>query len=911
MPQDSDPSTLLKRTSGYVRFALGSLYWERYAPVFALSAAILIVFLIGAFGGIWERLGDPWRLIVFAAALVLLVKSAWHARAKKRPDTSEARRRVESDSNVKHRPLDVLEDRPAISVAAWPAHFEKARKDAQSLRPAKWRHALKPIDPYFLRFILPCALGLAMMVGFGDNYERLRRSLSPTWQSALNPNDVTYEAWVDPPEYTGRPPLYFKDKKKVDVPAGSELVARISGIKDAPRLKLGRKYLKLKRLGPKSFEARTILKEKSTARWRIGTQEKKWTLNVLPDTAPYVIFEELPKADKRDRLAFTYTFEDDYGVESLELKMRLLSEDTSEAAETSSVTVPLSSGSVKRAEEADAALDLTKHKWAGRKVAGMLIAKDGMGQMAESQESFFTVPDKIFVEPMAKAIIEQRNLVIAGNGDYAPLPDDYDYKNSLDGDIQAADFDTYQPEFRIERAPPQIERAAILIDALTDRPAGIFSDPAIFMGLKNVHGRLRYGRKASDLRGIPEDLWRIAIRAEFGVLGTALEEMREAKQALQDGMARRAPEREIDTLFDRYDLAVEKYMEELRRKAIEDGNIADAEGGGGGGGTNADEIEELLKAIEEANKAGDTESARKALARLAELLENMEMQLTRGGSGDGDDSMEGEMSEEMKKSLEDLADLLGDQRELQDETRQAENEAQEEAGVGEDGEEGGEESGGQQEGGQQPGGEQGNSASGSGGQEQGDGALSPGELASRQGALQEALDALEGAIPEEGDAAGAGDEESEDGQGGGGEDDPDSENRGGGSGEEQQDAAEALAEAGEAMRESQELLGEGDLAGANDAQAEAIQALRRAGESLAESGRQQGRGEGESDSAENEDPLGRDNAGGNADESEADIDTRDDATRSRELREELRRRAAEQERDETEREYLERLLKRF
>ncbi len=911
MSQNPDTFMLLKRTGGYVRRALASLYWERYAPVFALAAAIVIVFLIGSFAGIWERIGDPWRLIALITAIIFFAKSALKARKEKRPNQSEARRRVESESNIKHRPLDVLEDKPAISEAAWPAHYQKARGAAENLRPAKWRHALKPIDPYFLRFALPCALGLAMMVGYGDNYERLRRSLTPTWQSAINPSDVTYEAWVDPPEYTGRPPLYFKDKRKIDVPAGSELVARISGVKDAPRLKLGRKYLKLKRLGPRSFEARTILKEKTTARWRIGTKEKKWALNVLPDTAPYVVFEELPKADKRDRLAFTYTFEDDYGIEKFDLKMRLLTEDAAEADKSSSVAIPLSSGSVKRAEDADAALDLTKHEWAGRKVAGALVVTDGVGQSDESQETFFIVPDKIFIEPLAKAIIEQRNLVIAGSGDYTAEPTNYDYRNSLDADTDAADFDTYQPEFRMDRAPEHIQRAAILIDALTDKPAGIFSDPAIFMGLKNVHGRLRYGRKASDLRGIPEDLWRIAIRAEFGVLGTALEEMREAKEALQDGMARRAPEREIDTLFDRYDQAVERYMDELRRKAIEEGNIADAEGGGGGGGRNADEIEELLKAIEEANKAGDTESARKALARLAELLENMEMQLTRGGEGEGGESMAGEMSEEMKESLEELADLLGDQRELQDETRQAENEAEQEGqenGDGEDGQDG--EQSGQQEGGQQQGGQQNGSSQG---QEPGEGALSPGELAARQGALQEALDALEGALPEEGENAGpgSGDEDSEEGQGGGGEEDPNSDNRGSG-GEEQQDAAEALAEAGEAMRESQDRLQAGDLAGANDAQAEAIQSLRRAGEAMAESGRQQGQqGEGGSEEAENEDPLGRDNLGGNANESEADLDTRDDATKSRELREELRRRAAEQERDKTEREYLERLLKRF
>ena len=912
MSQNHDTASLLKRTQGYVRRALASLYWERYAPIFALAVAIIFVFLVGAFSGVWERVGDPLRFVFLIAAFAFLVRAILKARQKQRPNLSTARRRVETDSNIKHRPLDVLEDRPAVSEAAWPAHYQKAREAAEKLRPAKWRHALKPIDPYFLRFVLPCALGLAMMVGYGDNYERLRRSLTPTWQSAINPSNVTYEAWVDPPEYTGRPPLYFKDKRKIDVPEGSEFVARISGVKDAPRLKLGRKYLKLKRLGPKSFEARAILKDKTTARWRIGTKEKKWTLNVLRDTAPYVVFEELPKADKRDRLAFTYSFEDDYGIETFELKMRLLTEDETLAQKSSSVVIPLSSSTAKRAEEADAAIDLTKHEWAGRKVAAVLVVTDGRGQTDESQESFFIVPDKIFVEPLAKAIIEQRNLVIAGSGDYAPEPADYDRENSLNNDTDGADFDTYQPEFRLDRAPAQIQRAAVLIDVLTDKPAGIFSDPAIFMGLKNVHSRLRYGRQASDLRGIPEDLWRIAFRAEFGVLGTALEEMREAKQALQDGMARRAPEREIDTLFDRYDQAVERYMEELRRKAIEDGNIADAEGGGGGGGRNADEIEALLKAIEEANKAGDTEGARKALARLAELLENMEIQLSRGGSGESGEGMAGEMSEEMKKSLEDLADLLGDQRELQDETRQAENEA---GGEGE--EDGGEQQGGsegQQSGGQQDGGQE------SGGQQQGEGALSPGELAARQGALQDALDALEGALPEEGEGdaltngSGGGsalnEEGEEDGQGSGGREDPESDNRGGG-GEEQQDAAEALAEAGEAMRESQSRLQEGDLAGANDAQAEAIQALRRAGQAMADSGRQQGSGEGGTEEAENEDPLGRNNLGGNADESEADLDTRDDATKSRELREELRRRAAEQERNKEEREYLERLLKRF
>lgn len=910
MSQITDTSALSKRLANYVRRAWAQLYWEQYAPVFALALAIIALYLIGAFGGIWERIGDPWRLIALLIAIIFLIRAFWTARQKKRPNLSAARRRVETDSHAQHRPLDVLDDTPAISQDVWPLHYKKAQQSAEALEPAKWRHVLAPIDPYFLRYILPCAVGLALMVGFGDNAERLRRSLSPSWQSAINPSDVTFEAWVDPPQYTGRPPLYFKDKTKIDVPAGSELVARISGAKDAPRLKLrtqrGGKYLKLKRLGPKSFEARTILKSKSTARWRIGTLEKKWALNVLPDNPPTVSVDSEMKADKRDRLGFTYSFEDDYGVEELTLEMRLLTDSPQLADKQSSVSIPLSSGSVKRAEEADAVLDLTKHEWAGRKVAGRLMAKDGLGQTTQSEETFFTVPDKIFIEPLAKAIIEQRGLVIDGQAEYAALPP------PLPEDI-APIHDEYEPDYRMDRAPASIQRAALLIDVVTDKPAGLFQDPAIFMGLKNVHGRLRYAREQRDLRGIPEDLWSIALRAEFGVLGTALEEMREAKRALQDGLARRAPEREIDTLFERYDEAVERYMEELRRKAIEEGNIQDAEGGGGGG-QNADEIAELLKAIEEANKAGDVEGARKALAQLAELLENMEIQLTRGGSGEGgEDSLPGELSEETQKALEELADLLGEQRELQDETRQAENEAE---GEGEDGEDG--------QDGEQSGQQQGQQSGSSSGNAQGEGALTPGELARRQGALQETLDALAQALPEEGEDGqsflddaetgnAAGGEESEDGQGGGGEEDPDSENRGGGGEGDEESAEQALAEAGEAMQRSQESLESGDIGAAGDAQREAIRALRRAGQSLAESGRRDGEAEGEGgdeQQAENEDPLGRNN-GGVSDESEADIDPRDNATRARELREELRRRSSEQDRERLEREYLERLLKRF
>jgi len=910
---------LLQQTDRLTRRARLLLFWERYAPVFALAALILSLFLVGAFSGLWDYLGDPWRLIALIFAVYFLTRAVLSARKVKYPSPSEAARRVEDDNNVAHRPLDVLRDKAVLAETLWDEHVQKARKIALTLKPAKAVKVITPIDRCFLRFRAPAALVLAMMVGVGDNMERLRRALTPDWQAGMRSDAVSFDAWVDPPDYTGRPPIYFKDKRKVEIPAGSELVARISGLKDAPRLKLsghGRtRYLGLDRLGPQSFEARTTLTKSAKAEWRIGARQKVWDLTVLPDTPPMVILETDPKADKRDRLVLTYSLKDDFGVTALSLKMTHMDDPN---GPTESVAITLPSRSVRTANKTDIALDLTKHVWTGRKVSGVLVATDGLGQTAQSDVAYFTIPDKIFIEPLAKAITEQRGLVMSAmDKTYAPLP-----KRTRKDWANMPYFDSYQTDVKLGRAPATVQRAALLIEALTDEPVGLFQDPAVFMGLKNILGRMRYARDMEGLAGIPEDLWNMALRAEFGRLGTALENMRRSEQALNDGIARRAPEREIDILFDRYNEAVDIYMEELRRKAIAEGNVADSDGGSGGGNsTNQDEIEALLKAIEEANAQGDTEGARRALKRLAELLENMQVQLAQGGSGSGGgDPSQGDMSEEEKEALEDLADLLGEQRALKDETEQAQRQQDRNEQNAQNGS-----------------GSAGSQADNQSEARNGGAPKSAEELAEQQAQLEALLEKLEDGFPmalsenltggtdarnpDSDNTSNGGNEESdnsaEDGQGGGASD-PNAQDSDDGSGtsgsddEPRRSASEALEAANEAMRAAKEALSGEDLASAREAQNDAIQALRDAAQSLVAQARERAGDRDSNQSAQGEgNPLGQNNQGENDDFSETDIDQRDNATRSRELLEELRRRAAEQERDEEELNYLERLLKRF
>ncbi|MEP1229938.1 MAG: DUF4175 family protein [Litorimonas sp.] len=928
MPKTYQP--LFKKMARFTKTARVRLIWERYVPTLARALLASAAFLTTTYLGVWERLGDPWRLIALIATLSYIAHGVWKALSLTWPNASDARRRVEIDSGQSHRPLDTLDDRPALSKEVWPSHYQKALRQAEKITAPKGRPALANIDPYYLRYIAPAALIAASIYIAGFGTERLRYVMSPTWQSGINPSKVKFEAWIDPPAYTGRPPIYFKDRTEIDVPAGSEFVIRASGAKNITRPKLSHglrsRFLPIKRLGTKSFEARTDITASTTAEWRIGTRRQSWDLNVQPDLPPKIEIIDPPEADKRDRLAFTYALEDDYGVEDLRLEMVELydglSPQTAFDGDSEFAVIALSSSAVKKADKASAAVDLTKHILAGRKVIGRLVATDGRGQRAMSESVYFTVPDKIFIEPLAKAVAENRTLIMAAKGeDYAPEI----RRTTADGY-----WNQFEPNQRMTRAPESIQRAALLIEAVTDIPDRLFTDPTVYIGLRNVRAQLRYADSTDDLRGLPETLWKIALRAEFGVLGTALEEMREAQEALAEGLARRAPQREIDTLFERYNQAVDAYTEELRRKAIEEGNFADEDGGGGGGTPpleSVDEIQELLKLIEEANKVGDVEGARKALARLNELLEQLQIQLSKGGGGSGGDGGGGELSEEEQEALEDLAETIGEQRDLQDETRQAERAEQDR--------------------------ENGNDTSESE-------SLSPEELAQRQAELEQLLDQLEDAIPDslgqgEGPvSAGEGEDPSDAGQQGqdqdgqSGSDDgngqsgsgeqPNGNNQGngqeGGQGDNQdgtqgggrsaqgsetgqgpggsQTIDEAIASARRAMRESRESLENGDLSGARQTQGEVIAELRRAGEAIAEAANSSEDGEGSGEGGgEGNDPLGRADGDGLNNDSDTDIDTRDNATRSRELLEELRRRAAQQGRSPEELEYLERLLKRF
>src|SRR5690606_429558 len=113
-----------------------------------------------------------------------------------------------------------------------------------------------------------------------------------------------------------------------------------------------------------------------------------------------------------------YSASDDYGVVALGLVI----EDPDAPGETEETPIDL--GGVRAREvEGDPLLDLTEHRWAGRRVTMRLRAVDAVGQEGFSEPVEARIPERIFLSPLARAVAEQRKVLMNADAPYADLPE--------------------------------------------------------------------------------------------------------------------------------------------------------------------------------------------------------------------------------------------------------------------------------------------------------------------------------------------------------------------------------------------------------------------------------------------------------------------------------------------------------
>jgi hypothetical protein len=809
-----------------------------------------------ALGGVLDLLPP---LAESLAAIAVLIALTWlFVRARRnwrRPNEAEARARLAHDCKLDVAAFDTLRDRPtrydAFAVALWKHEQDQARKYAEKARAGPLRPRLDELDRFKLRYVLAIAVAGAFFIAGDEAGDRLGRAFIPDPGPLLGDGPMEVEAWATPADYTHAGPISLSDRigERVETPPSVEATVRVTGPVGAPRLvfqgRSGRRSVLFTQAADGAWEARLRLPGPGQLKVVRFHSRAAWRIAPAPDNAPRAGFAAPLAQMPQEHVAFSWTASDDFGVTRLALRVRPINPPPGlVGAEPFDTPFESPAGDPQQASGA-AELDLAAHPYAGMEVEARIVAFDALGQAGESEPLRFTLPEKIFLQPLARAAIEIRTHILHERRPYRGVRAQQ-RRTVPAGDIVTGrariEVRDYEARNYLRHAPEGIRRAVRLLDALTMAPEDrYFRDYAVFLGLRLARSDLSASSQIEETDSAADILWRTALRAEYGSAADARRALEAAQQALQEALASGAPRERIQQLMEALRRATDNYLQALVQEAARNGETAENQDDTQDQAqVSQQDIENLLQRVQELSEQGRTQEAQQLLQMLANLLSNLDARLSESQSGEGGEQSS-EQQQQMQQSMDQLSETIGEQRALRDETQQQEQRQQQQSAGG---------SGGERQGG-----------------EGGD------DLAERQAQLRQSL----------------------------GEAQRDSQSLGGAPSEE-------LNAAERAMQQSEGALRRGDLDAAQASQNSALEHMREGAEQLAAQMRG-GEQEGEGGEAGERDPLGR--STGTGDGRQTRVPTTIDPARAREILDEIRRRAQDANRPESEREYLQRLLDRF
>jgi uncharacterized protein (TIGR02302 family) len=564
--------------------------WPRLWPPLGLLGAFLCLALLDL-PSLLPPLLHTLLLAVLAVGVAgLLLRGL---RGLRVPDMAAADRRLERASGLRHRPLAVLTDRPALAgaEALWRAHVARAIGQIGRLRVGLPRPGLAAIDRRALRGGLIVALVACLVIAGADAPDRIRRSLIPAFVPAPPAAATELQAWITPPAYANMAPVFLRPEGgAVSVPAGSHLTVSVSGGRGQPALSLAGRALPFQALDATSFQADQDLSNggRLIVR-RAGAELGAWDLTVVADAAPVVSWPEPPGTARgggripRTRLPWQVSHE--YGVVTLQAELRL--KDRPEAPPLV-VPIPLPGNAPKQAKGARVQ-DLTPHPWAGLPVIARLVARDAPGLTGTSADASFTLPERRFENPAARAIIAVRRAL------------------------------TLHPE----------QRAAAIaaLDGIGTQDQVWRDDPGGYLNLRAARDQLRSDREASAIPAVQDRLWQLALHLEEGATAKTARALEQARQALRDAMdaqkrGEKVDPKEIQRRIEALERAIQQHLqalaEQLRRDP--DAMMADPDSQK----MNAQDAERLAEEMRQAVEQGRMKDAQQRMAELEKMLDALQ-----------------------------------------------------------------------------------------------------------------------------------------------------------------------------------------------------------------------------------------------------------------------------------------------
>jgi uncharacterized protein (TIGR02302 family) len=558
--------------------------WPALWPAFALIGAwiALSLFDLPAMLPIWWHIG-VLGLVVVALGVVL-----WRGlHPIVRPTDAEVDRRLELTSGVRHRPLVVLDDKPADTDPAmadlWQAHLARAADQVARLR-AGWPHpGIPQRDVWATRAALAVLLVAGLVMAGPEAPARLLRAVSPGLPDGVPTPAPQLQVWLTPPSYTGLAPIFLHpDTPAAPIPAGSHLTVNLTGGSSAPTMRYGDVDMAFATLDATSWQAeRDITQAGILTVTRRGSALGHWTLTVIADHPPTVAWAEPPgpvRGQRRLQTRLPWTASDDYGVVSLQAELRLKDRPS---APPLVIPLPVPGGATKQVHGA-ALQDLTANPWAGLPVIATLVAKDAPGQRATSADAGFILPERPFKNPLARAVLDIRK--------------------------------------RLSVTPENHSQAAADLSALAGAPEAFDNNTAVYLALTSTASLLDRSGDPAEISEAQSRLWSLALQLEDDAVARTAQAVQAARDALQQAV-KKGDKTDMDRKADELRREIQKHLQALADKARKDGTLMPFDPSQRT--LNQQDFDKLTQEMKNAARAGRMDEAQDKLQQLEKMLDQL------------------------------------------------------------------------------------------------------------------------------------------------------------------------------------------------------------------------------------------------------------------------------------------------
>ncbi|KJC56472.1 chemotaxis protein [Bradyrhizobium sp. LTSPM299] len=643
---DSDAIARLKLTQALQRAKL-SIAWERAWPHLARFLTVAGLFLVASWAGLWQVLPFVVRLAgtaLFAlaalAALSPLFRFRW-------PTREEGLSRLDRGAGIRHRPATTLSDtlttQDPFARALWQAQRERTLASIKRIRAGLPQPKLSIHDPWALRALVIVML-VATYVAAGDE-RGLRIASAFDWNGIMAPANIRVDAWVTPPNYTGKPPIILSNANKdataadngpLAVPASSTLLVRSSG--GTIDVVVGGSVTEIapSEEAPKGTNERHFkIAGDGTAHVRAPAGQPLWKFTASPDRPPTIALAKDPERQARGAMQLSYKLEDDYGVTEARAQVALRpgeaqkdpSRDAAKEATKTAETRPLFDppqfplvlpNARTRNGVGQMVKDLSEDPYAGADVTLTLMAKDEAGNEGRSEPFNMRLPERLFTKPLARALIEQRRIL------------------ALDANQNSQVFTA--------------------LDALMIAPELFTPETGHYLGLYSVARQLEAARTDDQLREVVASMWALAVTIEDGNITDVDKALRAAQDALKQALEQGATNEEIKKLTDNLRAALDNFLRQLAEQFRNNPQQLARPLDPNTKMLSQNDLKNMLDRMERLSKSGDKEAAKQLLEQMQQMLENLQMAQPQQGDQD------------MEQALNELGDMIRKQQQLRDKT---------------------------------------------------------------------------------------------------------------------------------------------------------------------------------------------------------------------------------------------------